>query len=60
MTPAEHLATAEALIANTQSPLSGFWTAADQAMTLAALTHAVIALAIELGVPQSTANPKGA
>lgn len=60
MTPAEHLAIAEGLMANAPSPTSPDFERIDQAMTAAALTHAVIALAIELGVPAPATNPKGA
>lgn len=60
MTPAEHLAIAEGLMADAPSPTDPHFTTIDQAMTAAALTHAVIALAIELGVPAPTANTKGA
>ena len=42
------------------APTSPEYAAIDQAMTLNALTHAVIALAIELGVPSEHTTQKGA
>lgn len=54
MTPQEHLEQAEAYLSGLADPAAPDFTSMDIAITLNALTHAVIALAIELGVPHST------
>lgn len=59
MTPAEHLAQAEAILA----PLADGWQPSDDRQALAtgtvALAHAVIAAAAELGVPHADTTGGG-
>lgn len=65
MTAAEHLATAEGLLAYAGSGPDAEIGSDDQALLTAALAHACCAIAVELGVPQpkapvaATAPPAG-
>lgn len=59
MTAEEHLAIAEERLRGPGSPDQENWTELDKAMTLSGLAHAVIALAIELGVPHAPAGSQG-
>lgn len=51
MTPAEHLAQAEAWLSNPPPADHPQYTVMDIAISLNALAHAVVAIAAELGVP---------
>lgn len=59
MTPAEHLDAAEGLLAQVVDYDTEPGRAVAQFLTLWALTHAVMALAVELGVPHAPAAAPG-
>ena len=60
MTAEQHLAIAEEQLRGPGTPDQVGWTELDKAMTLNGLAHAVIALAIELGVPHAQPTSQGA
>lgn len=59
MTPAEHLAEAEQLLAQASDPASGNVTDQDWVLIERALAHALIAAAAELGVPHTDTTTGG-
>lgn len=59
MIPAEHLAEAERLLAEMHDANDGFYTPSNNYRASAALAHAVIAAAAELGVPHSEITAGG-
>lgn len=59
MTPAEHLAKAEEILSTTAGLVGPPMNETGRTMTLAALAHAVVALAAELGVPHQQATTGG-
>lgn len=60
MNAAQHLATAEGLLAYAGSGPEGEYGRDDQALLTAALAHACCSIAIELGVPQPKTPPAAA
>ena len=60
MTAEQHLQQAEAYLSAVANPTSPDFTSMDIAITLNGLTHAVIAVAIELGVPHAQPTSQGA
>lgn len=59
MTPAQHLAEAEAILADVASMDTPALPAVRLAFGVTALAHAVVAAAAELGVPHNTTAPGG-
>lgn len=59
MTPQEHIAIAESLLDGPRDPMDPMFSQIDIAMSVNALAHAVIALAVELGVPHQAAPATG-
>lgn len=59
MTPAEHIAMAEGLIEEANRKIDGGWPESARHELLAAITHALIAIAVEGGVPHATVPPAG-
>lgn len=55
MTPAEHIAQAEAFLQQAPSPDANDYSMIDMAISVNALAHACIAIAVELGVPHAAA-----
>lgn len=60
MTAEEHLARAEDLLQGPENATAETYEMLDIAMSLNALTHAVIAVGIELGVPHAQPASQGA
>lgn len=59
MTPADHIALAEQLVDKSRSTDAPMMPEERIYTTLQAITHALIALAVENGAPHSTPTPEG-
>lgn len=59
MTPEQHLAEAEQLLAQASDPASSYVTDQDWVLIERALAHALIAAAAELGVPHTDTTSGG-
>lgn len=57
MTPQQHLEAAEKILDYIEPASPDTWAELDSVVVLAALTHAVIALAAESGVPHPVTEP---
>ena len=60
MTPQQHIDKAEGLVAKAQLNIDDGLAVEDNGELLLAIAHALIAVAVENGVPHSTPAPEGA
>lgn len=60
MTAAEHLKLSEELVSKATSTDNGEWSLYDLALSCAGAAHALIAIAIESGVPHAPGNAEEA